>query len=117
MPLYEYQCDACGVRFERVQRVTDDPARVCPECGGQVHRLFQPVGIIFKGSGFYVTDNRAKAPSSGSGSSGSSGSSSGSSSSDGASKPAAKSESGSSSGSGSSESKSTSSSGSSSDKK
>ena len=60
MPLYEYECDLCGVRFERVQRVTEDPARVCPECGGQVRRLIQPVGIIFKGSGFYVTDHRAK---------------------------------------------------------
>jgi predicted nucleic acid-binding Zn ribbon protein len=38
----------------------DEPVKVCPECGGSVHRLIQPVGIIFKGSGFYVTDNRAK---------------------------------------------------------
>ena len=60
MPLYEYQCDVCGVRFERLQRMTDDPVRVCTECGGDVHRLIQPVGIIFKGSGFYVTDNRSK---------------------------------------------------------
>ncbi len=60
MPLYEYQCEACGVRFERRQHVNDEPVRVCPECGGKVHRLIQPVGIIFKGSGFYVTDNRAK---------------------------------------------------------
>lgn len=60
MPLYEYQCQACGVRFERRQHVTDEPVRVCPECGGEVHRLIQPVGVIFKGSGFYVTDNRGK---------------------------------------------------------
>ena len=60
MPLYEYQCEACGVRFERRQNISDDPETVCPECGGMVHRLIQPVGIIFKGSGFYVTDNRAK---------------------------------------------------------
>ena len=60
MPLYEYQCQACGVRFERRQHINDEPAKVCPECGGEVHRLIQPVGIIFKGSGFYVTDNRAK---------------------------------------------------------
>jgi len=65
MPLYEYQCDECGVRFERRQHVTDDPVEVCPECGGKVHRLIQPVGIIFKGSGFYVTDNRAKSSTSG----------------------------------------------------
>jgi len=57
MPLYEYECEACGVRFERRQAVADDPLRVCPECGGRVHRLIQPVGIIFKGKGFYVTDN------------------------------------------------------------
>jgi len=60
MPLYEYQCKACGVRFERQQHIDDEPVKVCPECGGEVHRLIQPVGIIFKGSGFYVTDNRAK---------------------------------------------------------
>ncbi len=60
MPIYEYMCDDCGVRFERMQAVTEKPVRVCPECGGQVRKLIQPVGIIFKGSGFYVTDNRAK---------------------------------------------------------
>lgn len=60
MPLYEYECESCGVRFERRQHMEDEPIRVCPECGGEVHRLIQPVGIIFKGSGFYVTDNRAK---------------------------------------------------------
>ncbi len=59
MPLYEYECKACGVRFERMQRFSDDPLQICPECGGEVQRLIQPVGIIFKGSGFYVTDNRA----------------------------------------------------------
>jgi predicted nucleic acid-binding Zn ribbon protein len=42
----------------------DEPISVCPECGGKVHRLIQPVGIIFKGSGFYVTDNRSKSPTS-----------------------------------------------------
>ncbi|MDY7075392.1 MAG: FmdB family zinc ribbon protein [Chloroflexota bacterium] len=60
MPLYEYQCQDCGVRFERRQHINDEPVKICPECGGEVHRLIQPVGIIFKGSGFYVTDNRAK---------------------------------------------------------
>jgi len=65
MPLYEYQCEDCGVRFERRQHMNDDPVQVCPECGGNVHRLVQPVGIIFKGSGFYVTDNRAKSSTSG----------------------------------------------------
>jgi putative FmdB family regulatory protein len=60
MPVYEYQCRDCGVRFERRQHITADPIKICPECGGEVHRLIQPVGIIFKGSGFYVTDNRSK---------------------------------------------------------
>ncbi len=60
MPLYEYQCQACSVRFERRQHIDEKPVKICPECGGEVQRLIQPVGIIFKGSGFYVTDNRAK---------------------------------------------------------
>ncbi|HID89209.1 MAG TPA: zinc ribbon domain-containing protein, partial [Anaerolineae bacterium] len=49
MPLYAYECKVCGVRFERRQRFSDEPIRTCPECGGPVHRLVQPVGIIFKG--------------------------------------------------------------------
>ncbi len=60
MPLYEYQCLECGLRFERRQHFDDPPIEVCPECGGKVVRLIQPAGVIFKGSGFYVTDNRAK---------------------------------------------------------
>ena len=60
MPLYEYQCQDCGLRFERRQSFSAPPVTVCPECEGPVTRLIQPVGIIFKGSGFYVTDNRAK---------------------------------------------------------
>jgi putative FmdB family regulatory protein len=58
MPLYEYQCAKCGVRFERLQRKSDPLLKRCPECGGSIRRLIQPPGIIFKGSGFYVTDNR-----------------------------------------------------------
>jgi putative FmdB family regulatory protein len=58
MPLYEYQCEECGVRFERLQRKSDPNIQECPECGGEVRRLIQPPRIIFKGSGFYVTDNR-----------------------------------------------------------
>jgi putative FmdB family regulatory protein len=58
MPIYLYQCDSCGVRFERLQRMSDDALTECPECDGDVHRVIQPVGIIFKGSGFYITDNR-----------------------------------------------------------
>jgi putative FmdB family regulatory protein len=59
MPIYLYQCDSCGVRFERLQRMSEQPLTDCPECEGHVHRVIQPVGIIFKGSGFYVTDNRS----------------------------------------------------------
>ena len=58
MPIYEYQCKDCGVRFERIQAFSDEPVKVCPECEGETHRLIQPAGIIFKGSGFYVTDSR-----------------------------------------------------------
>lgn len=58
MPIYAYECKECGVRFDRRQSFSDDPITICPECGGEVHRLIQPAGIIFKGSGFYVTDNR-----------------------------------------------------------
>jgi putative FmdB family regulatory protein len=58
MPIYEYECTSCGIHFERHQRISDDPIAICPECAGQVRRIIQPVGVIFKGSGFYVTDNR-----------------------------------------------------------
>ncbi len=58
MPIYLYECDSCGVRFERLERMSAEPLTACPECDGQVHRVIQPVGIIFKGSGFYITDNR-----------------------------------------------------------
>ncbi len=60
MPTYVYECTDCGVRFERLQSYSDATLRECPECGGQVHRVIQPVGVIFKGSGFYVTDNKGK---------------------------------------------------------
>jgi putative FmdB family regulatory protein len=60
MPIYEYECDRCGVRFERQQRFSDPPVDTCPECQGPVHRLIHPVGIVFKGSGWYVTDSRSK---------------------------------------------------------
>ncbi|MBI4321684.1 MAG: hypothetical protein HY675_24580 [Chloroflexi bacterium] len=60
MPIYEYECLACGVHFERRQSVKDEPIRSCPECPGQARKVILPVGIIFKGSGFYVTDNRGK---------------------------------------------------------
>ncbi|NLY52270.1 MAG: FmdB family transcriptional regulator [Firmicutes bacterium] len=59
MPTYEYACDKCG-RFEVVQKITEEPLAECPTCGGHVQRLISKnVGIIFKGSGFYITDTRA----------------------------------------------------------
>ena len=58
MPIYLYECDSCGLRFERLQRMSEDALTECPECDGHVHRVIQPVGVIFKGSGFYITDNR-----------------------------------------------------------
>lgn len=60
MPIYVYQCDSCGVTFQRQQSFSDPPLVECPECDGCVHRVIQPVGVVFRGSGFYVTDNRAK---------------------------------------------------------
>jgi len=56
MPLYEYQCDACGARFERIQKFSDAPVTVCPTCGGAVRKLISSPAIQFKGSGFYITD-------------------------------------------------------------
>jgi putative FmdB family regulatory protein len=58
MPIYEYECTECGHHFERHQRISEDPVRICPVCSGELRRVFHPVGVIFKGSGFYVTDNR-----------------------------------------------------------
>lgn len=58
MPIYEYECLECGQRFERRQSVKDEPIRECGKCGGAARRVIHPVGIIFKGSGFYATDNR-----------------------------------------------------------
>ncbi len=60
MSLYVYQCRDCGVQFERRQSIHAESIKICPECEGEVYRLIQPVGIVFKGSGFYVTDNRSK---------------------------------------------------------
>jgi putative FmdB family regulatory protein len=60
MPVYTYECDECGVRFDLRQKFSDDPASECPECGGHVHRVPQPVGIVFKGSGWYVKDSKGQ---------------------------------------------------------
>jgi putative FmdB family regulatory protein len=59
MPTYEYECLNCGRRTEVVQRFSDEPLRECPHCGGPLRKVFHPVGIVLKGSGFYSTDNRS----------------------------------------------------------
>jgi putative FmdB family regulatory protein len=58
VPTYQYACTECGDRSEVVQRFTDDPLTVCSACGGKLRKIFSPVGIVFKGSGFYRTDSR-----------------------------------------------------------
>lgn len=64
MPTYDYECTECGHTFEYFQAMSDEPLSVCPSCGGKVKRLIGGgMGIIFKGSGFYVTDNRGKSSS------------------------------------------------------
>jgi len=60
MPIYEYQCENCGHRFELKQSFKDKSVVTCPQCGGKAGRIFVPVPIIFKGSGFYVTDKLAE---------------------------------------------------------
>ncbi len=62
MPLYEYQCESCGSRFERIQKFSDLPVQACPSCGGPVRKLLSSPAIQFKGSGWYITDY-AKKPS------------------------------------------------------
>ena len=59
MPTYEYRCDACGRRLEVVQRFSDAPLTACEDCGGALRRVFHPVGVVLKGSGFYATDSRS----------------------------------------------------------
>jgi putative FmdB family regulatory protein len=58
MPTYLYRCSECGHSFDFFQKFADDPLTECPECGGPIHRVPQPVGIVFKGSGWYVNDSR-----------------------------------------------------------
>lgn len=60
MPIYTYRCENCGVQFDRRQSFSDDPLKVCPECETDtLRKVYLPVGIVFKGSGFYATDNRS----------------------------------------------------------
>jgi putative FmdB family regulatory protein len=76
VPTYQYVCTECGGQIEAVQRFTDDPLTVHDACGGRLRKVFSPVGIVFKGSGFYRTDSRngssASAPASSSSASSSS---------------------------------------------
>jgi putative FmdB family regulatory protein len=58
VPTYEYACTDCGDKSEVVQRFTDDPLTICTQCGGRLRKVFSPVGIVFKGSGFYRNDSR-----------------------------------------------------------
>ncbi len=60
MPLYTYRCDNCGVQFDRQQSFSDPPLTRCPECNKKtLRKVYTPVGIVFKGSGFYATDHRS----------------------------------------------------------
>src|SRR5512136_201753 len=60
MPVYTYRCENCGVQFDENQKFVDPPLVKCPECGKKtLRKVFQPVGIVFKGSGFYSTDHRS----------------------------------------------------------
>jgi putative FmdB family regulatory protein len=60
MPTYQYRCSACGRELEVVQKFTDAALTQCPECSGSLRKVFNAVGVVFKGSGFYATDNRTK---------------------------------------------------------
>ena len=69
MPTYQYVCTECGGQLEAVQKFTDDALTVHEACGGRLRKVFSPVGIVFKGSGFYKTDSRSSGSSSSSSSS------------------------------------------------
>jgi putative FmdB family regulatory protein len=89
MPTYEYACTSCGHHLEVVQSFSEEPLTVCPSCSGKLRKVFSPIGIVFKGSGFYKTDSRGgsasstPAASSGSSSDGASSSSTGTASTNG----------------------------------
>jgi putative FmdB family regulatory protein len=60
MPTYTYRCENCGIQFEKVQKFSDQTLNRCPECGKKsLNKVYTPVGIVFKGKGFYATDNRS----------------------------------------------------------
>ena len=58
MPIYEYECGHCSYRFETKQGFDEEPQAMCPQCQGRARRIFHSTPVIFKGSGFYITDNR-----------------------------------------------------------
>jgi len=58
MPIYEYECGFCHSHFERKQRFDEEPVAICPKCQGKARRILHSIPVIFKGSGFYTTDNR-----------------------------------------------------------
>ena len=60
MPIYEYECDACHNRFELMQKFSDKPVKRCPKCGEPVHKVLSPPALVFKGTGWYVTDYASK---------------------------------------------------------
>jgi putative FmdB family regulatory protein len=91
VPTYQYVCTECGGQLEAVQKFTDEALTVHEDCGGRLRKVFSPVGIVFKGSGFYRTDNRGGSSSAPSGASSTGASSSASSSSDSSSSSEAKS--------------------------
>jgi putative FmdB family regulatory protein len=57
MPTYQYACTACEHQFEAIQSFSDDSLTICPECKGEIHKVYTAVGVVFKGSGFYKTDS------------------------------------------------------------
>jgi putative FmdB family regulatory protein len=64
MPTYEYECKSCSHTFDVFQSISDDPIKICPKCGKEVRRVINGgMGVIFKGSGFYVTDKKSSGPS------------------------------------------------------
>jgi putative FmdB family regulatory protein len=67
LPTYEYACRSCGHRLEAVQKFSDDALTVCPDCSGELRKIYAPVGIVLKGSGFYKTDSRANSNGNGNG--------------------------------------------------
>lgn len=69
MPIYTYRCDSCGRMLETRQSFSDDPLTTCEQCQGPLRRILHPVGIVFKGSGFYNTDYRSSSSRGGGGSS------------------------------------------------